>query len=227
MPQALTRPKPRPAAKAALPTLDDIQHIVLENATWQLYENLLRNIGDRPIRINYDQGRLEMMSPLPEHEEVKTLIHDLIKTLIGELNIEIKSLGSTTFRRADKAKGLEPDQCYYFKSERRMRGRKRLNLKKDPPPELVVEIDITHRSVDRELIYAGLSVPEIWRWDGTKLECLELLGAAYRLRAKSLVFPFLAPSDLTRFIRMRTRLGETAIIRKFREWIRSNGWTRP
>jgi Uma2 family endonuclease len=206
--------------------LDGVQHIVLENASWELYDQLLREVGDRPIRINYDQGRLEMMSPLPEHEEVKTLIHDLIKALVGELNIEIKSLGSTTFRREDKAKGLEPDQCYYFKNERRMRGRKRLNLKKDPPPELVVEIDITHRSVDRELIYAGLGVPEIWRWDGTKLECLELAAGAYRLKARSLVFPFLAPADLTRFIRMRTRTGESAIIRKFREWVTSNGWSR-
>lgn len=207
------------------PSLEDVNHVVLEDVSWELYEQLLREIGDRPIRINYDQGRLEMMSPLPEHEEVKILIHDLIKALTRELNVELKSLGSTTFRRADKAKGLEPDECYYFKNERKMRGRKRLNLKKDPPPELVVEIDITHRSVDREPIYAALGVPEIWRWDGTKLECLELASGAYRTRTKSLAFPLLAPADLTRFIRMRNRIGENAIIRKFRDWIRANGWT--
>jgi Uma2 family endonuclease len=216
--------KKKPARRDPSSPLDGVQHIVLENASWELYDQLLREVGDRPIRINYDQGRLEMMSPLPEHEEVKTLIHDLIKALVGELNIEIKSLGSTTFRREDKAKGLEPDQCYYFKNERRMRGRKRLNLKKDPPPELVIEIDITHRSVDRETIYAGLGVPEIWRWDGTKLECLELTAGAYRLRTKSLAFPFLAPADLTRFIRMRSRTGENAILRKFRDWVRASGW---
>jgi Uma2 family endonuclease len=227
MTQVLSRPrKKRTPKRDSSSNLDDVQHIVLEDATWELYEQLLRDIGDRPIRINYDQGRLEMMSPLPEHEEVKVLVHDLIKALALELNLEMKSLGSTTFRRKDKAKGLEPDECFYFKHEKRMRGRKRLNLKKDPPPELVVEVDITHRSVDREAIYAGLGVPEIWRWDGTKLECLELAAGAYRLRAKSLVFPFLAPADLTRFIRMRTRTGETAIVRKFREWIRASGWSK-
>jgi Uma2 family endonuclease len=228
MTQVLSHPRRKKAApgREANSQLDGIQHIVLENATWELYDQLLRDIGDRPIRINYDQGRLEMMSPLPEHEEVKTLIHDLIKVLIAEMDIEIKSLGSTTFRRREKATGLEPDQCYYFKNEKRMRGRKRLNLKRDPAPELVIEIDITHRSVDRESIYAALDVPEIWRWDGTKLECLELAGGAYRLRSKSLVFPFLAPADLTRFIRMRTRTGETALIRKFRDWVRENGWAK-
>ena len=164
------------------------------------------------------------MSPLPEHEEVKILIHDLIKALTAELGIELKSLGSTTFRRRDKSRGLEPDECYYFKNERRMRGRKRLNLKKDPPPELVVEIDITHRSIEREPIYAVLGVPEIWRWDGMQLRCLLLANdGAYHVRARSLAFPVLAPADLTRFIRMRGRMGENAIIRKFLEWVRESG----
>lgn len=225
MTRALTALPTRRSKRPIPPSpLAGVQHIVLEGATWELYEKLLRDIGDRPIRINYDQGRLEMMSPLPEHEEVKTVIGRLIETLSYDVGLEVKSLGSTTFRRADKAKGLEPDECYYFKNEKQMRGRKRLNFKKDPPPELVVEIDITHRSVEREPIYAGLGVPEIWRWRGTKLECLELHDGGYRTRERSLVFPFLAPADLTRFIRMRTRSGENALVRKFREWVRSNGW---
>jgi Uma2 family endonuclease len=224
-----TRRRARPARpRRRVPgrDLDGVQHIVLENASWALYEQLLRDIGDRPIRINYDQGRLEMMSPLPEHEEVKKVIARLVENLSFEIGIEVKSLGSTTFRRSDKAKGLEPDECYYFKDEKKMRGRKRLNLKKDPPPELVVEIDVTHSSVPREAIYVGLGVPEIWRWDGTRLECLELAGGAYRPRERSLVFPFLAPRELTRFIRMRGRIGENALVRKFRDWVRANGWAK-
>jgi Uma2 family endonuclease len=163
-----------------------------------------------------------MMSPLPEHEEVKKVIARLVEYLSFDIGIEVKSLGSTTFRRRDKGKGFEPDECYYFKNEKQMRGRKRLNLKKDPPPELVV--DVTHSSVAREAIYAGLGVPEVWRWDGTRLECLELVGGAYRARDRSLLFPFLAPRDLTRFIRMRGRIGENALVRKFRDWVRENGW---
>jgi Uma2 family endonuclease len=223
MPQTLARPKPRSTAKAHLPPHDDVQHIVLENASWSLYEELLRNIGDRPIRINYDQGRLEMMSPLPEHEHVKSLIHDLVRLLTLELNIPMKCLGSTTFRRQDKAKGLEPDDCYYFKNARRMRSRKRLNPKRDPVPELVVEVDLTSPSVPREPIYAALGVPEIWRWKNRRLDCLELTGGQYRERQKSLAFPFLAPGDLTRFIRMRaTQDDDNEILRKFRDWVRAN-----
>jgi Uma2 family endonuclease len=207
---------PRPAP-ATTPSLDDVQHFVMEDASWELYEQLLRDIGNRAIRINYDSGRLEVMTLLPEHEDPKRIIGRLVRELSYELNVEVKSLGSTTFRRRDLARGLEPDECYYFKHEKKMRGRKRLNLKKDPPPELVVEIDVTHRSIDRQPIYAALGVPEIWRWDGTNLQCLALVGAAYRLRTKSLAFPSLAPADLTKFIRMRGRTGENAIVRKFRE----------
>src|SRR5258707_12102147 len=114
----------------------------------------------------------------------------------------IACLASTTFRRRDKAKGLEPDQCYYFKNELQMRGRKRLNMKRDPAPDLVVEIDITTRSVPREPIYAALGVPEIWRYSGSKLECLHLVGAGgeNRVRKHSLVFPCLDAAQLGRFI---------------------------
>jgi Uma2 family endonuclease len=168
-----------------------------------------------------------MMSPLPEHEHVKSLVHDLVRMLTLELEIPMKCLGSTTFRRQDKLKGLEPDDCYYFKNARRMRGRKRLNLKRDPVPELVVEIDVTRPSVPREPIYAGLGVPEIWRWNGRQLECLELATGKYRTRTTSLAFPFLNPADLTRFIRLRaTEDDDNEILRRFSDWIRASGWSK-
>src|SRR5437016_4133384 len=118
--------------------LDDIQHFVLEDATWDLYEKLLRDIGNRPIRVTYDEGRMEIMSPLPEHERPKKLLAQMIEALTFELDMPRTSLGSTTFRRREKAKGLEPDECYYFRDEQKMRGKNRLDLRKDPPPELVV-----------------------------------------------------------------------------------------
>lgn len=205
---------------ARQPDLDDMQHIVLDDVSWDTYEKLLQDIGNRPIRITFDQGRLEMMPPLPEHEGPKAIIAALVRVLTMELDIEVKSLGSTTFRRRDKEKGLEPDECFYFKNEKKMRGRKRLNMKKDPPPELVVEIDITHRSIQRQPIYAALGVPEIWRWDGTRLTCLILRAGAYRVASRSLSFPFFTAADLTPFIRAVTRTGENAVLRKFTAWVR-------
>jgi Uma2 family endonuclease len=205
--------------------LGDVQHFVMEDASWELYEKFLREIGDRPIRVTYDSGRMEIMSPLPEHERPKTLIGRMIEALTLELDIPMVSFGSTTFRRKEKAKGLEPDECYYFRDEEKMRARKRLDLRRDPPPELVVEIDVTSRSIPRQPIYAALGVPEIWRYDGRRLQCLHLRGGEYHVRKMSIAFPFLEPSQLDQFIRQQLIRGETAIVRSFLAWVRENGWT--
>jgi hypothetical protein len=77
--------------------------------------------------------------------------------------------------------------------------------------------------VAREPVYAGLRVPEIWRWDGKRLECLELVTGQYRLRERSLVFPFLVVGELTKFVKMRGRVGENAIFAKLRGWVRASG----
>jgi Uma2 family endonuclease len=207
-------------------SLDDVQHLVLESASWDLYEHLLKEIGNRPIRMTYDDGRLEIMSPLPEHEDPKRMIGRMIEMLTWELNMPVKSLGSTTFRRKDKAKGVDPDECYYFRDEKKMRGRKRLDMRKDPPPELVVEIDITSRSIECEPICAALGVPEVWRYDGRKLQCLHLKDESYVIRKHSLVFPFLEPALLQKFIRRAWVQGETQAIRELIQWVRDNGWTQ-
>src|SRR4051794_25707566 len=122
MTRLLSRPPTREGS-----SLDDVQHLVLENVDWDLYESLLRSVGDRPIQLTYDQGRLEIISPLPEHEDAKKFIGRMIEALSFELDRPVKCLGSTTFRRRDRAKGLEPDECYYFRDEAKMRGRKRLD----------------------------------------------------------------------------------------------------
>jgi len=197
----------------------------MEDASWELYEKLLKDIGNRPIRVTYDQGRMEIMSPLPEHDWVKTFIGSLIEFLAFELDKPILSWGSTTFRRRDKEKGLEPDECFYFRDESKMRGKKRVNLKKDPPPELVVEVEVTSRSVPREPIYAALGVPEIWRVREDKVQCLHLIGGNYQARKMSLAFPFLEPTSLNSFIRKAEEAGQTAALREFVKWIRKNGWS--
>ena len=204
--------------------LDDVQHFVLEDASWELYEKLLRDIGSRPIRVTYDEGRMEIMSPMPQHERPKKLLGQMIEALANELDMPRLSLGNTTFRRREKAKGLEPDECYYFRDEDKMRGKNRLDLKKDPPPELVVEIDITSRSIPREPIYAALGVPEIWRHRTRRVDCLHLIDGEYHVRKMSLAFPFLEPALLQRFIDKAAVEGETAMMRQFVAWVRKNGW---
>src|SRR5207248_563943 len=134
--------------------------------------------------------RLEIMAPLFWHEDVKTFLGRLVEMLTFLCSIDVKSAGSTTFARKEKRKGLEPDECYFIKSAAAVRGVKRWNPRKHPPPDLAIEVDITSRSIEREPIYAALGVPELWRWDGARLECLHLTGDHYVIRKHSLAFPF-------------------------------------
>lgn len=206
--------------------MDDVNHIVLEDVSWPLYEQCLKEFGDRPIRLTFDEGRLEIMTPLLWHGDVKKFIARLIEQLTLLLDIKVKSYGSATFRREDKRKGLEPDECYYFKAAARMRGVKRWNPKKHPAPELVVEIDITSRSIEREPIYAALGVPEIWRWDGLRLECLHLANDRYIIRKNSIAFPMLEPAELKRFISKLNTRDENTLIKDFIAWVRKQGWAK-
>ena len=225
MSRILTLPRTRRRPKS-LPCIDDADHLVLDDISWQFYEQLLKEFGNRPIRVTYDEGRLEMMAPLATHEDGKTFIGRMIEMLTLLMGIEVKSLGSTTYRDRDKLKGLEPDECYFFKNASQVRGIREWNAKKHPPPELVVEVDITSHWIDREAIYAALVVPEIWRWDGSKIECLHLHGDHYVIRKYSLAFPFLEPAELKRFlVRLKTR-DENAVLRQFVSWVRKQGWAK-
>jgi Uma2 family endonuclease len=149
----------------------------------------------------------------------------MIDMLTFDLQKPVSSYGSTTFRRKDLSKGLEPDESYYFRDEAKMRGRKRLDMRKDPPPELVVEIDIIERYVPRLPIFAAFGVPEIWRWDGRRLECLHLERGEYRVAKQSLAFPFLQPAQLTQFIQQLWETDENSILREFLDWARKRAST--
>jgi Uma2 family endonuclease len=196
--------------------------VLLENISWQTYQALLKDVEEQPgIRLTYDCGNLEIMAPLDPHEAYKKLLGRLVEAATEELNIEIRSLGSRTCSREDMARGLEPDQCYYIQNELAVRGKKQLDLNQDPPPDLVIEIDITNSSVNRMRLYEALQVPEVWRYDGNQLTVYCLENEKYQIRDRSEALPQLTPSQLVRFLKLAETMGETSLIRSFREWVRS------
>jgi Uma2 family endonuclease len=197
------------------------QHIVLDNVSWDFYEHLLEEIGDRPLRVTYDQGSLEIMSPLPKHERWGAWIARLIELTCTELEIPVASLGSTTFRSRPRLKGLEPDKCFYVQH---FEEGIELDEEFDPAihhsPDLAVEIDVTHRSVPREPIYAALRMPELWRFTGSELNVLHLIRGKYLQRSKSLTFPFLPMNEFGDFVARMREKNQLKVIREFRLWVR-------
>lgn len=196
--------------------------ILLKNISWKTYESLLNELGEQGgIRLTYDRGTLEIMTPLAPHEGSKKILGRFVESVTEELNIEICSLGSLTCRREDLARGLEPDRCYYIQNENVVWDKEQIDLNQDPPPDLVVEIDITSSSIDRLSLYASLGVPEVWRYDGNRLIIYQLETQEYVERDVSPTFPFLSQVEMLRFLELRRTTKENALIRLFREWVRT------
>src|SRR5215210_278835 len=151
--------------------------VTLRNVGWETYELLVEEDPDRSApRFFYDRGELEIVSPSFEHEQIARVIALLVEELAVELDIDVVSAGSTTFKREDFSRGFEPDASFYFAANAsRVRGKRRLDLDAgDPPPNLVVEVDITSPSASKLPIYARLGVAEVWRHDGDRLAILGL-----------------------------------------------------
>lgn len=203
-------------------TRTPLHGILLNNITWQTYESLRSNLAEQPgIRLTYDRGKLEIMTPLAPHEKYKKLLGRFVEALTEETDRDICSLGSLTCKKEDLARGLEPDQCYYIQNEQVVWDKDQIDLNRDPPPDLVIEIDITSSSIDRLELYASLGVPEVWCYDGTRLIVYQLQENEYAERSASPTFPFLPQAEILRFVELRKTTKEKALLRLFREWVRS------
>jgi Uma2 family endonuclease len=212
-------------ATATLPNLESAkttQRFLLRDVGWEGYQSLLKIIGDRPIRVTYDRGDVELMAPLSIHERYKSLIGRMIETITEELEIQAVAVGSTTFSSEELDRGLEPDECYYLTNAGQVRDWKRIDLNVDPPPDLVVEVDISRSSLNRQGIYAALGVPEIWRFDGETMTVLLLQQERNYIPSEtSAAFPFLPMNELATFLRGYALGDDTRWARTFREWVRT------
>ncbi len=197
------------------------QRTVLYNISWETFEALLQETGeDRGSRFAYDCGTLEIMTPLFEHENPKSNFSNFIIALAEELDIEVRSAGSTTLKRRIAKKGIEPDSCYYIQNEPAIRGKEKLDLETEPPPDLAIEIDITSSSVNKFDIYAALAVNELWRYNGQDLKFYQLVEEQYVECKFSIAFPIVSVSEISRFIAQSKTSGEIALLKSFRAWVK-------
>lgn len=197
------------------------QHLLIHDLNWSEFEAVLTELGEkRASRIAYSNGVLEIRMPLPEHEIDKELIGDLVKILLEELEIDCECFGSTTFKKKEANSGIEPDQCFYIQNHEQMRGKRRLNLEIDPPPDLAIEVDVTSKTqIDA---YTRLGVPELWVYENTELKIYLLEAGQYQNSATSPTFPNLPIlAWITEGLAQSQTIGRSPALRAFRQKIRS------
>jgi Uma2 family endonuclease len=194
---------------------------------WQTYQALLDDLGDRRIRLTYDRGVLEIMAPQFRHESYAGVLGQLVKVLAATAKVRVKSAWSTTFRREDLERGLEPDRCFYIRNLAAILGKLEIDLSTDPPPDLAIEIDILSSCLDRLGIYAVLGVPEVWRFDGEQFEVLLRRDAAgYDKVAASQAFPTLPIALVAELLHDVVALDDEAQERRVRAWVRKHAPAR-
>ncbi len=196
------------------------QRVLLEDVSWQEFEAILSELGEhRAARVAYDNGIMEIMTPLPEHERSKEIISDLVKALLEELDIEFLPLGSTTFKNKLMSKGIEPDNCFYIQNEAAVRGRDTIDLTVVPPPDLALEIDVTSRTHPN--IYEALKVPELWRFEKGKLQINVLKDGKYVESTSSPTFSnFPLIQVIPEYLQQCKTVGRNKTMRAFRAWVR-------
>jgi Uma2 family endonuclease len=200
------------------------QVIRLDGVRWQTYQSLLLDFAEDPSKkLAFDQGILEIMTPLPEHEIRKGFLGRLVWATTEVMGLEVASLCSTTLSRQDLQKGIEPDECFYIEQEPLVRGKMSFDFEIDPVPDLAIAMDVTSSSLNRLGIYAALGVQEVWRFAGGDLSIYCLKDGAYAVQDRSQVLPILSRQVLLDFLRRRADTGENALLREFRQWLQAQG----
>lgn len=193
--------------------------IVLENVRWETFLELAEGRPGSVPRMTFDQGVLELMTPRRQHETIGRLIGRIVETYSEVRGVEILSCASTTFKRSDLDRAFEPDESYYIAHADEIRPKDEVDLQIDPPPDLVIEVEITRSAISKLRLFAAMGVPEVWRHDGSRLEMLSLEGGVYRSLDSSIGLPGLAAATIDSLLARRFEHGETALIKEFRSSI--------
>ena len=212
---------PVPDQPTPAPPIVGEERMLISDVSWDFYVAFCEEIGERPLRLSFSDGMLEIMIAKAPHEFYKKMLAKLIEIIILELDLPVRSGGSMTFQRKDLEKGFEPDECWWIEREAEVRTKSEFDFQRDPPPDLAIEIEMNRSLVSRVGIFAAMGVKELWRHDGRRLRfCALQDDGSYRDQDTSLAFPFLRPADLEPYLQIDDDTDETTRVRCFRDWLR-------
>jgi Uma2 family endonuclease len=198
------------------------KRVMLEDLEWHDYQRFLDTLGAQHLRHTYDEGRLELMPVSWEHEASLCLLRSLVLVLAEELNRDFNFGGQMTIAREDIDRGVQPDQCYWFRNLDRVVGKSEFDFSTDPPPDLFIEVEISRSLVDRLPVLAALGVIEVWRYDGSHVS-IGLLqpNGEYRWGRQSPTFPEVDVGNLEQFLeQVDKQINHLSIIKNCRAWVR-------
>ena len=166
------------------------QRVVLEGVSWRQYELLLATFGeDFPaLRLSYLESTLEIMANSPLHEELKKMIAMLMEAYFQETRTRFHAIGSATFRKVTKQRGLESDECYCLGEKKEF-------------PDIAIEVVLSSGIVNKLDIYQGLGVLEVWVWEAGEFALYHLRSDGYERVERSELLPEWDITLLAKYVR--------------------------
>ncbi len=198
------------------------QRVVMDDVPWSVYLGLVEASDGRHTRIAYDQGVMEIMSPSRVHETEGNLIGRMVETFTEEAGLPLDVVASTTFKRDDLERGFEADESYYIANCAAVSGLEEIDLSIHPPPDLVIEVDISRSSMKKFGIFSSLGIPEVWRYDRDQVHVFVLNSEGeYDSAEESVVLPGFPVKDVPRWVEKWRTINQTELIRAFRREVQA------
>jgi Uma2 family endonuclease len=163
--------------------------------SWQDYLSICVGRGDSSIpRIKYFDGEIVLMSPLPQHGRLVHLLARVAETILEQQNRNYEAFTPITMELFDRG-GIEPDYCFYIDHWKSVVGKNPIDWAVDPPPDLVIEVDVT--SYTNILDFIPYKVPEVWLLKAGQLDIYQLESESYISKLNSQYFPGIDIKSLT------------------------------
>jgi Uma2 family endonuclease len=161
--------------------------VVRMPGSWQDYCALRDSRGEASLpRLKYRDGEILLMSPMPRHGREAHLLARIVEALLDSESRNYEAFTPITMD-IPESRGIEPDYCFYIENWQAAVGKDRINWQTDPPPDLVIEIDVkTYSSATDYLPY---KVPEMWLFKNNRLLIHGLQDDDYVLKETSRFFP--------------------------------------
>ncbi|MGK7930014.1 MAG: Uma2 family endonuclease [Microcystaceae cyanobacterium] len=193
--------------------------VEFKDIAWDDYLKFLEKLRPYNLRFTYHRGCLEIMSLFPEHELYKRLLGRLVETLAEGLDMKIYPLGSTLFHHPQAAYAVTPDDSFYFRHRPQINGNKEIDLRVNPPPDLVIEVDLANRSGYHLPVYTDLKIPEIWLFNGKTLTIYLPTEQAYLPSDRSRIFPQFPIRNIAALLRTAHQTDYHKLLYEMRCWV--------
>jgi Uma2 family endonuclease len=200
------------------------QRFVIGSISWDAYVTISDTLDELiGVRMIYNDGRLILMGKARRHEWLSHCLGHLVMGIASLLGIPCEPAGEAAYRSRERKAGLEGDRTFHLRvNAERMRGGRNYDFTADPPPDLAIEVKVSHPPDDAIEAWGRVGVPEVWRFDAASFTCSFWKlrdDESYEPTDRSVALPMLSPNDVAELIELAQATGTAPWLAQLPNWV--------